>query len=174
MNSIEKAKIHFESLLRKQLERVESMASSTQPVNYNELDKIVIGVVGGDGIGPSITAQAQRLLEYMLTDSVKEGRVEIHNIDGLTIENRAKEKQGIPSQVLQDIKKCNVILKGPTTTPRAGDAWPNIESANVAMRRELDLFANVRPVQVPDQGIDWVFFTRILKGLTQLGTKGLQ
>ena len=35
--------------------------------------------------------------------------------------------------------------RGPTTTPRKGDPWPNVESANVAMRKGLDLFANVRP-----------------------------
>lgn len=118
MNYIEDAKAHFESLLHKQLERLERITKGSQPIDYNKLDKIVIGIIGGDGIGPSITNQAQRLLEYLLNDNIKEGRVEIRNIEGLTIENRIKEKQGIPSLVLQDIKKCNVILKGPTTTPR--------------------------------------------------------
>jgi len=35
--------------------------------------------------------------------------------------------------ILEEIKKCHVILKGPLYTPKRGDKWPNIESANVAM-----------------------------------------
>ena len=66
--------------------------------------------------------------------------------------------QAIPDDVLSELKQCDVILKGPTTTPQAGDGLPNIESANVAMRKALDLFANVRPVRIPDEGIDWTFF----------------
>ncbi|MBC7262527.1 MAG: isocitrate/isopropylmalate dehydrogenase family protein, partial [Chloroflexi bacterium] len=61
----------------------------------------------------------------------------------------------------------------PTTTPKKGDPWPNIESANVAMRRELDLFANVRPVRVPDQGIDWMFFRENTEDVYVLGSKGI-
>ena len=89
-----------------------------------------------------------------MADQVKAGKVKFKVIEGLTIENRAKHKKAIPDDVLEEIKGCHVILKGPTTTPRAGDKWPNIESANVAMRRELDLFGNVRPVKVPKEGID--------------------
>ena len=173
MNYIENAKIHFETLLRRQLERVERIANDVEPVDYSKLDKIIIGVVGGDGIGTSITAQAQRLLAYLLDKSIKDGRIEIRTIDGLTIENRVKEGKGIPSQVLTAIKECNVILKGPTTTPRAGDGWPNIESANVAMRKELDLFANVRPVQIPNEGIDWVFFRENTEGSYAVGDSGI-
>jgi isocitrate dehydrogenase (NAD+) len=58
-------------------------------------------------------------------------------------------------------------------TPRKGDPWPNIESANVAMRRYLDLFANVRPVRVPHLGIDWMFFRENTEGAYVLGSKGL-
>ena len=75
--------------------------------------------------------------------------------------------------MLDEIKKCHVILKGPTTTPRAGDEWPNIESANVAMRKELDLFANVRPVKVPEKGIDWTFFRENTEGSYTLGSEGI-
>ena len=68
--------------------------------------------------------------------------------------------QSIPDDVLEEIKACHVTLKGPTHTPEKGDGWPNIESANVSMRKELDLFANVRPVRIPKEGIDWTFFRR--------------
>ncbi|MBQ2755845.1 MAG: isocitrate/isopropylmalate dehydrogenase family protein, partial [Oscillospiraceae bacterium] len=94
-------------------------------------------------------------------------------IDGLTIENRVAANKAIPDDVLAEIKSCHVILKGPTTTPKAGDPWPNIESANVAMRKELDLFANVRPVKVPDQGIDWTFFRENTEGAYTLGSCGV-
>lgn len=143
-------------------------------INYAELDKIIIGVVGGDGIGPAITAQAQRVLEYLLVDEVKKGKVEFRTIEGLTIENRVKVNKAIPDDVLEEIKKCHVILKGPTTTPKKGDPWPNIESANVAMRKELDLFANVRPVSVPELGIDWTFFRENTEGSYVLGSQGIK
>jgi len=81
--------------------------------------------------------------------------------------------KAIPDDVLVELKKCHVLLKGPTTTPRKGDKWPNIESANVTMRRELDLFANVRPVKVPEKNIDWMFFRENTEGAYVLGSQGL-
>ncbi|MBF7097645.1 isocitrate/isopropylmalate dehydrogenase family protein [Alkalibacter sp. M17DMB] len=142
-------------------------------IDFDTLDKVIIGVVGGDGIGPFITAQAQRVLEFLLEDEIKAEKVELRTIDGLTIENRAAQNKAIPDDVLEELKKCHIILKGPTTTPRAGDPWPNIESANVAMRKELDLFANVRPVKVPEQGIDWMFYRENTEGAYALGSKGI-
>ena len=142
---IKKASKKFEELLERQLKRVDMINSSKEYIDYSKLDKIIIGVAGGDGIGPVITNESARVLKYLLSDEVKAGRVEFKDIEGLTIENRVKHNKAIPDDVLDEIKKCHVILKGPTTTPRAGDEWPNIESANVAMRKELDLFANVRP-----------------------------
>lgn len=169
---IAEAKEKFGKLIEEQLKRVEMMKSQGDFINYNELDQIIIGIVGGDGIGPAITEQAQRILEFLLKDEVEKGKVKFRVIDGLTIENRAKVMKAIPEDVLAELKECHVILKGPTTTPRAGDPWPNIESANVAMRKELDLFANVRPVRVPEQGIDWTFFRENTEGAYVLGAKG--
>lgn len=162
----------FAKLIEKQLERVEMMKSQKDFVDFEKLDKIIIGVCGGDGIGPAITKEAHRILEFLLADEVKKGKVEFRVIDGLTIENRVAANKAIPDDVLAELKKCHVILKGPTTTPRAGDPWPNIESANVAMRKELDLFANVRPVKVPEQGIDWTFFRENTEGSYALGSDG--
>lgn len=151
---IKSAVAHFEALVREQYERSDRIKADKDFIDYDKLDKIIIGVCGGDGIGPIITKESARVLEYMLADDVKAGRVEFRVIDGLTIENRVAANKAIPDDVLEELKKCHVILKGPTTTPQAGDPWPNIESANVAMRKALDLFANMRPVKVPDQGID--------------------
>ncbi|WOO36320.1 isocitrate/isopropylmalate family dehydrogenase [Anaerocolumna sp. AGMB13020] len=169
---IQAAKEKFGKLLEEQLARVEVMKNQADFVNYKELETIAIGVCGGDGIGPAITGQAQRVLEFLLSEEVKKGKVTFKTIDGLTIEHRAEKLQAIPDDVLAELKKCNVILKGPTTTPRKGDPWPNVESANVAMRKELDLFANMRPVRIPEQGIDWTFFRENTEGAYAVGSKG--
>ena len=170
---IQKAKDHFAQLVTEQLARVEVMKKAKDWINYNTLKPIIIGIIGGDGIGPYIAEESQRVLEFMLKNEVKEGKVELRNIEGLTIENRAKVGKAIPDDVLEEIKQCHVTLKGPTTTPRKGDPWPNIESANVAMRRYLDLFANVRPVRVPKEGIDWTFFRENTEGAYVLGGSGV-
>ena len=170
---IEEAKEHFGKLVEEQLKRVEKLKEADDWIDYTKLKPIIIGIVGGDGIGPYISKEAKRILEFLLKKEIEDGKVEIRTIEGLTIENRAKVMKAIPDDVLEEIKKCHVILKGPTTTPKKGDPWPNIESANVAMRRELDLFANVRPVKVPSEGIDWIFFRENTEGAYMLGRKGI-
>jgi len=170
---IERAKKHFEQILEKQLARVERIKKEEDWVDYSKVSPIVVGVLGGDGIGPAITEEAHRVLETLLADQVKSGKVEFRVIEGLTIERRAEENRPIPAAVLEECKKCHILLKGPTTTPRKGDPWPNVESANVALRKELDLFANVRPVRVPKEGIDWIFFRENTEDLYALGSEGL-
>ncbi|MBR2952762.1 MAG: isocitrate/isopropylmalate dehydrogenase family protein [Clostridia bacterium] len=172
-NQIKEAVAKFEALVREQLARNEKIKSQKDFLDFDNLDKIIIGVCGGDGIGPIITKESARVLEYMLADDVKAGKIEFKVIDGLTIENRVAVMKAIPDDVLAELKECHVILKGPTTTPQAGDPWPNIESANVAMRKELDLFANVRPVKVKEQGIDWTFFRENTEGAYAVGSKGV-
>ncbi|MEG0978932.1 MAG: isocitrate/isopropylmalate family dehydrogenase [Oscillospiraceae bacterium] len=170
---IKEAVEKFEALVRAQLERSDNIKKQKDFVDFESLDKIIIGVCGGDGIGPIITKESARVLEYMLKDDVAAGKVEFKVIDGLTIENRAKVMKAIPDDVLEELKACHVILKGPTTTPQAGDNWPNIESANVAMRKSLDLFANLRPVRVPEKGIDWTFFRENTEGAYAVGSLGV-
>ena len=170
---LSKASEHFLKVIREQLERVEAMKAQGDFVDYDALDTIVIGVCGGDGIGPVITHETERVLRYLLEDEVKAGKVVFKEIAGLTIENRVAANKAIPDDVLEELKSCHVILKGPTTTPRAGDPWPNIESANVAMRKQLDLFCNLRPVKVPSEGIDWTFFRENTEGAYTLGSKGM-
>ncbi len=173
MDKIAIAKEKFGKLIEEQLARVERMKQDKEFVDFEKLPVIKIGICGGDGIGPAITAQAQRILEFLLADQVKSGKVEFMVIDGLTIENRIAAGKAIPDDVLEQLKQCPVILKGPTTTPRAGDKV-NIESANVAMRKELDLFANVRPVRIPEEGIDWTFYRENTEGSYTLGSKGFE
>jgi isocitrate dehydrogenase (NAD+) len=171
--AIERAKEHFGRVLEEQLERVERMKKGEDWADYSKLKPIIVGVCWGDGIGPYISREAQRVLEFLLEPELKSGKVVFKTIEGLTIENRAAQSAAIPDDVLEELKNCHVILKAPTTTPREGDPWPNIESANVAMRRALDLFANVRPVKVPEQGIDWMFFRENTEGAYVLGSSGI-
>lgn len=160
----------FRTLLCEQIARERKMESEKKITDYEKLDKIIIGVCGGDGIGPIISAESERLLAFLLKDEIAAGKVELRTIEGLTIENRIAHNKAIPDDVLAEIKACNVILKAPTTTLKGG----TLESANVAMRRELDLYANVRPVSVPAEGIDWTFFRENTEGEYVLGSRGVE
>ena len=167
---IDQAAEHFRALLAQQLQRQERMAQSSPAKDFAHMDRIVIGLIPGDGIGPIIMAQARRVLEKLLADEITHGRVELRDIQGLTIENRTAQGKAIPEDVLAAIKACDALLKGPTETPKGG----TLESANVAMRRELDLYANVRPVSVPELGIDWTFFRENTEGEYALGSRGIE
>ncbi len=162
----------FRKILESQLKRVEDMKAQGDFTDYAALDTIKIGVCGGDGIGPIITKEAARVLKFMLADLVESGKVQFKDIDGLTIENRIACGKAIPDDVMAELKACDVILKGPTTTPQKGDGMPNIESANVAMRKALDLFANIRPVKVPEEGINWCIFRENTEGGYAVGSSG--
>ncbi len=169
-NYIDNAVNQFRNLLEEQIARQDKMESNSLPTDFKSLEKIVIGVCTGDGIGPIISADSKRLLEFLLKDEIECGKVELKVIEGLTIENRTAQNKAIPDDVLAEIKSCNVILKGPTTTLKGG----SLESANVAMRRELDLYANVRPVCVPEKNIDWTFFRENTEGEYVLGSRGVE
>ena len=170
--NLDEACLKFRKILESQLARVENMKAQGDFTDYAALDTIKIGVCGGDGIGPIITKEAARVLKFMLSDLVESGKVTFVDIDGLTIENRIACGKAIPDDVMAALKSCDVILKGPTTTPQKGDGMPNIESANVAMRKALDLFANIRPVKVPEEGINWCIFRENTEGGYAVGSSG--
>lgn len=169
-NYVDNAVEQFRNLLTEQIERQKKMESESGATDFSKLSKIVIGICGGDGIGPIISAQSNRLLNFLLKEEIASGKVELKTIEGLTIENRIAKNKAIPDDVLEQIKSCNVILKAPTTTLKGG----TLESANVAMRRELDLYANVRPVCVPEENIDWTFFRENTEGEYVLGSRGVE
>ena len=158
----------FQKLLEEQLQRIANM--KTDKTDFSTKETVTIGVVDGDGIGPIITSQATRVLKKLLADEIEKGSIIIKEIQGLTIENRLAQNKAIPDDVLAQIKTCDVILKGPTTTPHGG----TMESANVTMRRELDLYANVRPVCIPEKNIDWMFYRENTEGEYVLGSKGVE
>lgn len=160
----------FRRLMEEQLARQNRMEAAAPAKDFAKQEKIVIGVCGGDGIGPILMREARRLTEKLLADEIASGRVELREIEGLTIEKRLACGQAVPDDTLAAIKACDVLLKGPTTTPKGG----SMESANVALRRELDLYANVRPVSVPEQGIDWIFYRENTEGEYVLGSRGVE
>ena len=170
---IEKAKSHFGAIVEQQLQRVDRLKSEGDWIDYSAVKPIVVGMIGGDGIGPAISGETQAVLEYLLRDQISSGKVQFRIIEGLTIENRAAKIQSIPDDVMDQIQDCHVTLKGPTHTPERGDKWPNLESANVAIRKELDLFANVRPVRIPSEDIDWTFFRENTEDLYAVGSQGI-
>jgi isocitrate dehydrogenase (NAD+) len=115
------------------------------------LKKYTITLIPGDGIGPDVTRAAQIVL-----DAVDVG------IEWEVVEAGAGviEKYGtpLPDQVLESIRRNRVALKGPLTTP----VGTGFRSVNVALRKELDLFANVRPaknlpaVNTPYRNVDLI------------------
>lgn len=167
MEQIDQALSHFRSLLEEQFRRLETLEKPKK--DFATLQTVTVGIAPGDGIGPIIMEQATRVLEHLLQQEIADGRVVLKPITGLTIENRLALGQSVPADTLTQIKSCDVFLKGPTTTPKGG----TMESANVTLRRELDLYANVRPVSIPEQGIDWMFYRENTEGEYVLGSKGI-
>ena len=167
-HEIQKAASAFELLLREQLTRLKNM--NCNRVDYAAKTVATIGLIDGDGIGKIIMPQARRVLEALLRDEIAVGRIVLRQIEGLTIENRMALNASVPRDVLNEIRQCDVLLKGPTTTPMGG----KMESANVTLRRELDLYANVRPVSIPEEGVDWMFFRENTEGEYMLGSRGIE
>lgn len=165
----------FEAMLREQYDRNERMKeSAANAVPLADKDKIVIGMTPGDGIGPVIMDETKKVLETLLADKLASGRLELKTIDGFTIERRLENGETVPADVMEEMKKCDVLLKGPTTTPNAAMGGKNLESANVFLRKSFDLYANVRPVKVEDEGIDWTFFRENTEGEYALGSRGVR
>ena len=158
----------FKVILEEQQARIANM--NTEKVDFANKESITIGIVDGDGIGPIIMEQAVAVLNKLLADEIEQGSIILKKIEGLTIERRMELGQPVPEDVLAEIKTCDVLLKGPTTTPMGG----KMESANVTLRRELDLYANCRPVSIPEKNIDWMFFRENTEGEYVLGSRGVE
>lgn len=174
MDAVLQAKEKFGELIQSEFERIERMKEDNEVKDFSKLDKIVVGILPGDGIGPIIMEQALRVIRALIPSEIESGKVELRMIEGMTIENRAAKLQSLPDEVFAEVKQCDVLLKGPMVTPRAGDPWPNLVSANSLLRRGLELFAAVRPIKIPDKGIDWTFFRENIEGEYIWGNKGIQ
>lgn len=174
MDAIRAAEEKFSELIRSEFERIERMKEDSEVKDFSKLDHIVVGILPGDGIGPIIMKQALRVVHELLEKEIVSGKVEIREIPGMTIERRAETLESLPEDVFEACRKCDVLVKGPFVTPRAGDGYPNLVSANSLLRRGLQLFAAVRPVKIPEKGIDWTFFRENIEGEYIWGNKGIQ
>ena len=95
-----------------------------------------ITLIPGDGIGPEVAEATVRAVEATGVP-VEWERVE------LTAEVIIRAGESLPQNVLDSLERTRLGLKGPVTTPVAG----GFQSVNVALRKRLDLYANVRPVR---------------------------
>ena len=172
--SIAKAQQAFGELIRQDYQRIDGMKKAQEPLDFSKLDKIIVGILPGDGIGPVIMPLALKVMEALVGDDIRSGKIEVKHIEGMTIENRVAQNNSLPQECLEEIKKCHVLLKGPMVTPRAGDGLPNLVSANSLLRRGLDLYAAVRPIDIPDKDIHWTFFRENIEGEYIWGNKGIQ
>lgn len=171
---IKAAQEKLAELIRSDFARIERMKADQEVTDFSKLETITIGVMPGDGIGPIIMEQALRVLNDLLAPEIASGKVKIRIIEGMTFERRVELGESLPADVLAACKECNVLIKGPFTTPRAGDPWPNLVSANSLLRRNLELFAAVRPIKIPEKNIDWCFFRENIEGEYIWGNKGIQ
>ena len=112
-------------------------------------------LIPGDGIGPEVAQAAVRAIEATGAD-IRWKRAELN--EAIILE----AGKTLPQYLLDSLNETRVGLKGPVTTPIAG----GFQSVNVALRKALDLFANVRPVRTlpgiktrfQDVQIDMVIF----------------
>lgn len=169
-----KAKESFGELICQDYKRIDAMKQAQEPVNFEKLDKIIVGILPGDGIGPVIMPLALEVMKALVSEEIQSGKIELRTIEGMTIENRVAKLNSLPEECLEEIKKCHVLLKGPMVTPRAGDGLPNLVSANSLLRRGLDLYAAVRPIDMPERNIHWTFFRENIEGEYIWGNKGIQ
>ena len=122
---------------------------------YDELVAHQVTLIPGDGIGPEVAAAAARVVDGCGV-AVDWDTVELSSE---VILAAGKE---LPESVLESLDRTRCGLKGPVTTPVAG----GFKSVNVALRKKLDLFANVRPVKMlpglktrfSDVAVDMVIF----------------
>lgn len=174
MEDMKRAQEIFGELIKGEFKRIKKMKTNNEITDFSKLDNIKIGILPGDGIGPIITKEATRVLSHLLKSEIDSKKVVLHEISGMTIENRVAKMESLPIDVMEEIKTCNVILKGPMVTPRAGEGLPNLVSANSLLRRGLDLFAAVRPIKIVEKNIDWTFFRENIEGEYIWGNKGIQ
>ncbi len=172
--TIQMAQEAFGKLIQEESGRIERMKQGAEITDFSKKETIVVGILPGDGVGPILMEQALRVLHALVAPEIAQGKIEVRQIEGMTIENRVAKLESLPAEVLEEVKKCDVLLKGPMVTPRAGDGLPNLVSANSLLRRELELFAAVRPIKIKEKNIDWTFFRENIEGEYIWGNKGIQ
>ena len=88
---------HFAKIVEDQLARVEAMKNARGAQDFAAKEKIIIGTIDGDGIGPIIMDSCRQILEKLLAEELRSGRIELRKIEGLTIENRIAKMETVPA-----------------------------------------------------------------------------
>jgi len=162
---IEEATEHFKNLLEELVDRADKISLVNRSIDFTKVALLNIGWTGGDGIGPKIMFHALRVLKLVLAKEIEEGKVALHFIKGLSIQSRIEASKALTNDALATIKECHFILKPGLTTVK------DLESANVAMRRDLNLDTCIRKAKV--NGNHLIFFTQNTEGTFMLGNKGV-
>ena len=92
----------------KKNKKIKKIKEDKEFTDYDALDTIVIGICGGDGIGPIITKESERVLAFLLKDEVASGKVKFKEIDGLTMQLATKQ---FLMMYLQSLKNAMLFLK---------------------------------------------------------------
>ncbi|MCP5607952.1 isocitrate/isopropylmalate dehydrogenase family protein, partial [Klebsiella pneumoniae] len=87
MTFIEEAQAKFAELITSELARIEAMKQAGEAKDFSQLERIVVGILPGDGIGPIIMKQALRVLEFLAKDEIAAGKLELRPVSGMTIED---------------------------------------------------------------------------------------
>ncbi len=109
----------------------------------NVPDHPIIPFLEGDGVGPEVMRSTQQVVDASVAKAYQGARsIEWKEV---LAGQKAEKMTGntLPEETLNAFKTCHVGLKGPLNTPVGEGA----RSLNVAMRKELDLYANFRPVK---------------------------
>ena len=136
-----------------------------------------IVVLPGDGIGPEITAEAVRALELVATKGGHDFRFSEHLIGGAAIDATGGETS-LPDETLEAAKTSRGVLLGAVGGPAWDMAPVRPEQGLLKIRKEMDLFANLRPVMAFDEligasplkeelikGVDFLFVRELVGGI---------
>jgi isocitrate dehydrogenase (NAD+) len=110
--------------------------------NKHQSSRVEATLIPGDGIGPEIVAAVQIVLDAL-------GSPFVWDVRQAGMAGIEKFGDPLPAETLESIRRTKLALKAPLTTPIGG----GFRSANVRLREEFGLYANVRPVRtlIPGQ-----------------------
>ena len=145
--NIEVAQEKFAELIKSEFERIERMKQDNEIKDFSKQEKIVIGVLPGDGIGPIIMAQALRVLKTLMKDELESGKVGIREIEGMTIEHRAETLQSLPDEVLAELMEYKKMVE-----PYVCDVSAYLHDA-IKEGKNILLEGQLGSLKDPDHGI---------------------